>query len=331
MRAICFSVVMLSTVTGCENPVGNLIWVVKHPKERDADALFAAVSEVRAAGEGDRAVSLLAPFLNDADAAIRAGATSAIATAGGRSEVVRPILLRMFGDSDRSVRLIAISGLGRIRPIDSVTVTALVAASAEKDRQVQAYAIEALGSMGPEASLACAGLTTRLLDPTTRGVAAKALGHLGRSARSASAVLKKVLSLKQTEGYDRLYVATALYAIDGDARAVVPSLITLLKDDYGPVRRDAATALGTIGPSAAEAIPALRDALQSTRRDERPALGSRAYFGNTERRPTTIAMSDSEFDPQVRCAIEEALEAIGASQSQASPDESSCGPRSVHE
>jgi len=70
--------------------------------------------------------------------------------------------------------------------------------------------------------------------------------------------------------------ASALGAIGGDAKTVVPALIEALQHAHAPVRRSAAAALGRIGAGAKAALPALRHALtdpdESVRSDVAAAL-----------------------------------------------------------
>ena len=61
--------------------------------------------------------------------------------------------------------------------------------------------------------------------------------------------------LKTATGYDRLHAAEALWSIDQYASVAVPALVDSLKDPFLPIRRDAANALGEIGPRARDAVP----------------------------------------------------------------------------
>ncbi len=56
------------------------------------------------------------------------------------------------------------------------------------------------------------------------------------------------------------------------AEPAVPALIAALKDEFEGVRKEAATALGKIGPAAKDAIPAL-EALQEEALQEEDLIG----------------------------------------------------------
>jgi HEAT repeat protein len=71
-----------------------------------------------------------------------------------------------------------------------------------------------------------------------------------------------VEQLKAKEGADRLRAIHALADRPGDSETVVPALSKTLKDHDPFVRRDAAIALGKLGPAAASAKPALSDLLK---------------------------------------------------------------------
>ena len=82
-----------------------------------------------------------------------------------------------------------------------------------------------------------------------------ALKKIGRKAKPAGPAL--ITLLKTATGYDRLNAAEALWRIDQDVDIVVPALAESLKDSFLPIRRDAANALGEIGPRARGAVSAL--------------------------------------------------------------------------
>jgi HEAT repeat protein len=77
-----------------------------------------------------------------------------------------------------------------------------------------------------------------------------------------------IKSLSESDPGDRIEGASLLWRLDHDAQAVVPTLIALLRDhdeayDYRTIKF-----LGSIGPQAKEAIPAIQDWLKSGRMHE---------------------------------------------------------------
>ena len=77
--------------------------------------------------------------------------------------------------------------------------------------------------------------------------------------------------LKAKDGVDRLHAIHALSDRPSDAHVVVPALKDTLKDRDPFVRRDAAIALGKLGPAAVPAAPALRGLLNDRNRGVRKA------------------------------------------------------------
>ena len=69
--------------------------------------------------------------------------------------------------------------------------------------------------------------------------------------------------LKSQQGKEKLTAARLLPEHEGDAAQAIPALIEALKDKDSHVRRSAAIGLGQLGAEAKEAIPAL----QSLQRD----------------------------------------------------------------
>jgi len=59
-----------------------------------------------------------------------------------------------------------------------------------------------------------------------------------------------------------------------DAASAVSKIIPLLKDEDAVVRRTAAFALGAIGPAAKEAVPTLKEMMQTTDRDQLTAVAN---------------------------------------------------------
>jgi len=96
-------------------------------------------------------------------------------------------------------------------------------------------------------------------DPAVRLEAVKALAPLG-----AAAVPTLIGVLAEPDAPLRREAAAALGRIGPDACAAVPALMTALKDATLKVRLAAATALGALGPDARVAIAALATAMKGS-------------------------------------------------------------------
>ncbi|MCS6291039.1 MAG: HEAT repeat domain-containing protein [Nitrospira sp.] len=94
-------------------------------------------------------------------------------------------------------------------------------------------------------------------DPSTRIVAAEQLGHVGPAAQAA---IPRLLAQATLDGsqHAKTTAAAALKSIDlGAARQVMTHFIPRLLDQDAPQRRTACAVLGSLGPVAKPAVPAL--------------------------------------------------------------------------
>ncbi|MER6119528.1 PBS lyase [Streptomyces sp. NPDC001743] len=89
-----------------------------------------------------------------------------------------------------------------------------------------------------------------------RTAALRALGAFGPAAHCAVPDLRVLVRRPGTAG--AVEAAEALWAVDGDAAAVLPVLIEGLQAEHARERRAAASALGRLGPHAAVTAPRLR-------------------------------------------------------------------------
>lgn len=89
-----------------------------------------------------------------------------------------------------------------------------------------------------------------------RTAALRALGSFGPAAHCAVPELRALIRRPGTAGATE--AAETLWAVDGDAGAVLPVLIEGLQAEHARERRAAASALGRLGPLAAVTAPRLR-------------------------------------------------------------------------
>ncbi|MEK6322337.1 MAG: HEAT repeat domain-containing protein [Acidobacteriota bacterium] len=183
--------------------------------------------------EGTAATSALLSALTDRSPRVRAAAAAAIAERGEVAAVPH-LAACLSKDKDAFVRKMAAYALGKFRGIDRTA--ALIGALEDKDSEV-------------------------------RGAAAVSLGDHA----DADAVAALMTSLSDKSGFVRAHAARALGVNGSAATRAVPTLNKLLgSDDDGEVRRQAATALGSIRDRSA--LPALERA----RHDKDPHLAQAA-------------------------------------------------------
>jgi HEAT repeat protein len=107
-------------------------------------------------------------------------------------------------------------------------------------------------------------------NPSTRFSAINAVGKMGPEAREAIPAL--IETIRQTRNHDKRILLACNYALLAMGKEIVPSMISLLKDDDLEMRRGAAWILGKVGPEAKDAVPALTEALN----DSNPAVRTKA-------------------------------------------------------
>ena len=140
-----------------------------------------------------------------------------------------------------------------------------------KDVETRREAVIALAGIGPAAKSAVPELITLMDDKEfpNRGAAAFALGKIG--SKDAAEPLKK--SLEATDPMLRLASVWALLQLDPGnddyAKIAVPRLAAALSNDRPRVRREAAIALGKLGPKASGAVKELQTAMHDEIHDVR--------------------------------------------------------------
>ncbi len=148
---------------------------------------------------------------------------------------------------ERLDRLIAARSIGEMAIADrSGAAEALIAAMAHEDSAVRYWAVVAAGQMGGRGKPAAKPLQNALRDeaPEVRAWAAFALANLGKSSE-ALPVLSELLS-HPNRGV-RLQAAHALDALGPQAAGAAGALRQALDDDFDYVQRVARHALWTLG------------------------------------------------------------------------------------
>jgi HEAT repeat protein len=226
-----------------------------------------------------------------------------------------PFLLERRLSTDPQVRMLAIHALGRLTEKEENVVDALVGSIGDENDNIRTEAISIVSRMGPASARAVPALVDDLRDARRDFMAAFYLGQIGDRAVDAIPALRS--ELPAAEGYKKLNIAEALWSIERNTTLVVPALIELLGNDFGPIRRDAASLLGQIGAPAKAAVPKLTEMVRYVppAQDPMSADSSNAHASRTETEPAAPKvrqMSEEEFYPQIRTAAASALRKIDA-------------------
>jgi hypothetical protein len=158
--------------------------------------------------------------------------------------------------------------------VDGAVATAeLVKAAEENDEELREAAVWSIGQMGVATGTAGVEVLRKALgDGSGKVRCMAAIGLEGIGTKAVSAIPQLIHALDDPENYVRTRAASALGSMGPSAEPAVGALAAKLmaKGEDGFVLLNAAYALGNIGPGAKQAIPALEHAL-ATRRAEAAA------------------------------------------------------------
>ncbi len=249
--------------------------------------------------EADEAVPILLDILKDEKHPLRPAAAYALAKIGARQamflliqalskdenpemQIVTPVaLLLLSPENEAFVRLAvprlvgllthessivrheAAATLAGIGPKAAPAVGQLAVGLADPDPALRAEYLSALGAIGPAAGEALSVIIPELADPDlhVRYSATYAIGKIGSAAKDTIPVLER--NLQGRDEFLKMISAWALVHVDprhpGLAAMCAGPLARALKLPDSRVRREAALALGMLGPGAASAVPELKE------------------------------------------------------------------------
>ena len=218
----------------------------------------------QSSNDRDSEIARLSVQLRSADPEGRRDA--AMSLSHFKEKTAGSILMGALNDSSPVVRAAIVTALGDIGDASAVSSLTRLLAS-DKDVFVRKAAAYALGRLPASESTTALITALKDKDPEVRGAAVVSLGE--HSDPATTAPLTSALSDKNP--FVRARAAVALGRIGAPASGAVQTLIARLKsDEDAEVKRQCATALGSIGDRSA--LPAL-DALAS---DSDPYLSSAA-------------------------------------------------------
>jgi HEAT repeat protein len=171
-------------------------------------------------------------------------------------------LSEMLHDSNEEVRAAAMQGLSNLGPRALPAVPALIDGLHDESLMIRRAAANALAALGPTAKDAVIPLCCAMRDnPAVRGPAFAALLRFGEDLQPGVGILLD--NLNREDEMVRLDSAIVLAQYKPQAKAAVaPLREILLHSAADPDRRLAAQILGSIGPDAKAAVPALLIAMK---------------------------------------------------------------------
>lgn len=281
--------------------------------KRQSEEFSQITKLLKKTGSQKGALSLLLQALRENDERVSWSATEKFAALDRSGDAVGALVELLDHETPR-VRAAAARALGSGYGAKAApAAAALSRCVAETDPEIKEYAILALGDIGPGAEAAVPALRNVLNDEDldVRLKTAKALWQISRQPDDAIPVFTAILE----NGADgqRCDAADRLKEMGPWAAQAVPALVNAVKNDsYEYARCNAAEALGEIGPQAAPAIPALATALEENESDYVAARAVEALgkIGDPKAIAVLIAGLENE-DSYVRMHAVWALETFG--------------------
>jgi HEAT repeat protein len=212
-------------------------------------------------------VPSLVKLLGDKNPTLRGSAAHRLGELRGKAAAAVPALITLL-DDDGVWNPMPIMGHDRcevwqdasyaLQRIGRPAVPALMKATGHSDGRIRSRAAWALGEMRSPPKDVVPAMLCLLGDPdsSVRTSAIHALGRIGRDAAIAAAPLVRLLKNDSDERV-RQEVFASLPTVDSDGKLAVPACIQSLKDKSPSICGLAAETLGSYGPRAKSAVPAL--------------------------------------------------------------------------
>ena len=161
------------------------------------------------------------------------------------------------------------TSLGHFGATGAVGIDRLVDGLRSTEESTRLSCAKALENIGDSASKAATFLVARIIDPNeTVAVKSQAATAIRGMGPNAGKLLRE--QIQNPEATVREHVIRALSLTSNSIPAVLDSFLSVLTDTYekGPVRAAAATAIGSLGPTAFSAVPALLKSCETNQPSE---------------------------------------------------------------
>jgi HEAT repeat protein len=252
------------------------------------------------------ALSTLGLAVRDSDASVRYAAIASLGEIGAEASPCVPSLIEALKDPDEANRNAAVRALGRIGPNAVAALPALIAALKRtgEGSVLPADVIETLRRMNASAVPGLVRVLGEKGDEKVLSTVAEALGLMGPHARAAVPVLVELL--RNQRDLLRVTTALAIWRI-AKCECAVPILTGALDAGDDAVRWAAARALAEIGPSAKSAVRALSRGLKGgdvyDREYAATALGCIGPGAKEAVGVLTMALKDREYKVRIAAAV----------------------------
>jgi HEAT repeat protein len=245
--------------------------------------IHAATALARVEQEKDPPIAVFNGALRDKEPAVRVAAATALLSLGPRCRSAREPLLTALDDPDSAVRIAAILALGELAPDanlvpgspDPIVVALARVVRQDNDSSARVGAVRMLFHFGAGAWSAAPVLRQALRDEGF-GVHREAVELLARFDPPAMELLIEAAQDREGDACD--WAIAALGKLGPGARAAIPTLMGLLKEENVHLRLHAAHALLRIDSVLGKkfAMPLFLAGLKDTDSDVWPPVGPRA-------------------------------------------------------
>ncbi|MCY2983938.1 MAG: alpha/beta hydrolase [Planctomycetota bacterium] len=205
------------------------------------------------------------------------------------------------------------TSLGNFGATGAVGLDRLVVGLRSSEESTRLSCAKALENIGDPASRAATFLVARIIDPNeTVAVKSQAAITIRRMGKNAAKMLSE--QIQAPEATVREHVIRALSQTSDSTPALLDSYLSVLTDIYekSPVRAAAATALGSLGPTAIAAVPALLKSCEPNQPSELRAAAMIALAHIAPQQASAVireCLNDSE--PLVRASASFGLHLCG--------------------
>jgi HEAT repeat protein len=305
---------------GQQAPAETTVSLTQALSDPEVSVRKSAANALGKVGVAQEAAGPLLKTLDDQDGDVRAAATGALGLLRPSDPaIVLALHERAKSDRYLPARLAAFAALGRFGDRAIVAIPTLIDALKESDSPLGSpheFAVVALKAIGPP-TLPAVTAALGGKEPRTRIGALKVVAGLGEAARPAVPEVEKRLA--DEDPLVRLEAVQALWAVERNPDRAIPTVLEHLRTTEanprtrGQIRAKAIYILGEVGPGARAAVPELLAIL----RDD-PESYIRTYtaqaLGKMDRDPAIVAAlkaaAKDDKDPDVCGAAHEALKKL---------------------
>jgi HEAT repeat protein len=260
----------MEAMRGCDP-----VYTAKNPNAFADEMLLISAGSQALGRIGPEALPALRDGLRHASRGIRRFTIASLVYVEGSAQALGPEVVRAINDRDPYVAIQACGLAVALCPQEEGLVPALERALHCREDLARAQAADALGKLGKEARPALGALLEGLHDPAP-GVRAACVEALSKLEADPQRVVQPLLRLMKSEPEGGAVVQALYRYFQGQGQGsagdrVVQTLVSAIQKG-GEYQDEAARALGAVGPTAYDALPALKKCLEQAPKGQKDRL-----------------------------------------------------------